>query len=97
MFIISKMIRQFINFKKNYNNSNINIAAEIKESIRVPDNLLNSVCLASFEARGVRILSIHWYSGSSFTTSSSTKPSIALALKPQGILPPIQNLINQIN
>ena len=39
-----------------------------------PHSFMNRVCRASLDALGVRILSIHWYSGSSFTTNSSTKP-----------------------
>ncbi len=39
-----------------------------------PESFMNRVWRASLEALGVRILSIHWYSGSSLTTSSSTKP-----------------------
>ena len=64
----------------------------------VPDSLEKSLCRASLEALGVRILSIHckgsvyeticwvsmlcftWYSGSSLTTSSSTKPWILATL-----------------
>ena len=38
----------------------------------------------SLEALGVLILSIHWYSGSSFTTSSSTNPLMNWARYPSG-------------
>lgn len=49
-----------------------------------PDNLEKSLCRASLDARGVRILSIHWYSGSSFTTSSSTNPLMTCIRYPDG-------------
>lgn len=45
----------------------------IKCTCSSPDSLRNSFCLVSFEVRGVLILSIHWYSGSSFIRSSCTK------------------------
>lgn len=43
-------------------------------SYQEPESLVKSLWRASFEDLGVLILSIHWYSGSSLTTSSSTKP-----------------------
>lgn len=52
--------------------------------IYLPDNLEKSLCLASFDALGVLILSIHLYSGSSLTTSSSTNPCIICSLYPLG-------------
>lgn len=54
---------------------------------------MNATCLASLEARGVRILSIHWYSGSSFTISSSTKPWIADTRYPGGIIEPCKKML----
>lgn len=53
-------------------------------SCQEPESLVKSLWRASFEDLGVLILSIHWYSGSSFTTSSSTKPWITTALWPNG-------------
>lgn len=50
------------------------VEERILAKLTSPDNLLKSNCLASFDALGVLILSIHLYSGSSETTSSSTKP-----------------------
>lgn len=60
-------------------------AHKLLERLFLPDMSDISLCRASLEALGVRIRSIHWYSGSSFTTSSSTNPCMTTARYDFGI------------
>lgn len=66
---------------------------ELFVNITCEDSFKKTTCRASFDALGVRILSIHWYSGSSFTTSSSTNPWMTCAWYPYGMIGAKNNVI----